>query len=162
MALNEEGRKKSGSSFSLPLPSRCIFLFTFLCTFQSIWTLRRGFSPCKMASSILGEGKSSVDEVVQLASNSKQTSKFCDNTMTCKRVNCNYSWTPLQRPPWGQKKVTIVERLKQVWMYSPSRLGNEYLGGLTLRIIPTYFLHWKNLYLDFPKIYSTIADLQQN
>ena len=26
-----------------------------------------------------------------------------------------YSWNPLQRPPWGQKKVAIVERLKQEW-----------------------------------------------
>ena len=37
-----------------------------------------------------------------------------------------------------------------------------YLGGLTLRITPTYFLHWNNLYLDFPKIYPTIAAFQQN
>ena len=28
-----------------------------------------------------------------------------------------YRWTSLQRPPCGQKKVTIVERLKQEWMY---------------------------------------------
>ena len=25
-----------------------------------------------------------------------------------------YGWTSLQRPPWGQKKVAVVERLKQV------------------------------------------------
>ena len=28
-----------------------------------------------------------------------------------------YSWTSLQRPPWGQKKVAIVERFKREPMY---------------------------------------------
>ena len=28
-------------------------------------------------------------------------------------LHLNYSCTSLQRPPWGQKKVAIVERLKQ-------------------------------------------------
>ena len=28
-------------------------------------------------------------------------------------LHLNYSCTYLQRPPWGQKKVAIVERLKQ-------------------------------------------------
>ena len=32
----------------------------------------------------------------------------------------NYSWTSLQRPPWGQKKVAIVERFKQESMYGLS------------------------------------------
>ena len=37
-----------------------------------------------------------------------------------------YSWTPLQQPPWGQKKVDIEERLKQVnrvnlWTVCPKK-----------------------------------------
>ena len=32
----------------------------------------------------------------------------------------NYSCTSVQRPPWGQKKVAIVERIKQKWMYGLS------------------------------------------
>ena len=32
----------------------------------------------------------------------------------------NYSRTSLQRPPWGQKKVAIVERFKQESMYGLS------------------------------------------
>ena len=31
-----------------------------------------------------------------------------------------YSLTSLQQPPWGQKKVATVERLKQEWMYGLS------------------------------------------
>ena len=31
-----------------------------------------------------------------------------------------YSWTSLQRPPWEQKKVAIVERLKQECMHGLS------------------------------------------
>ena len=29
----------------------------------------------------------------------------------------NYSCTSVQRPPWGQKKVAIVERLKEEWIH---------------------------------------------
>ena len=36
----------------------------------------------------------------------------------------DYSWTSLQRPPWGQKKVAIVERLKQESMYGLSAQKN--------------------------------------
>ena len=37
-----------------------------------------------------------------------------------RHLNLNYSWSSLQQPPWGQKKVAIVERLKQQWMYGLS------------------------------------------
>ena len=36
-----------------------------------------------------------------------------------------YSWTSLQRPPWGQEKVATVERLKQKWMYGLSVKKNS-------------------------------------
>ena len=40
-------------------------------------------------------------------------------------IRLNYNWTSLQRPSqWWQKKVAMVERLKQKWMYGLSAKKN--------------------------------------
>ena len=41
-----------------------------------------------------------------------------------RHLNVNYSWSSSQQPPWGQKKVAIVERLKQGWKYGLSTKKN--------------------------------------
>ena len=50
---------------------------------------------------------------------SKQVS-WKETMITKVYYKVNYSWTSLQRPPWGQKKVAIVERFKQESMYGLS------------------------------------------
>ena len=65
----------------------------------------------------------------------------------------NYSCTSVQRPPWGQKKVAIVERMKQkvkVWTVRPKngRCGEVTVGGDSTvhRIIFTshFYLHFSS------------------
>ena len=51
---------------------------------------------------------------------------FCDNIawlQTTPERKKAYSWTSPQKPPWGQKKVAIVERFTQdlKWMDCPSK-----------------------------------------
>ena len=43
-----------------------------------------------------------------------------DFTLQSHHFIFTYSWTSLQRPPWGQEKVTVAERLKQGWIYGLS------------------------------------------
>ena len=41
-----------------------------------------------------------------------------------------YSWTSLQRPPWGQKKVTVVERFEKRSMYGVSAKESGHCGDV--------------------------------
>ena len=58
-----------------------------------------------------------------------------------------YSWTSLQRSPWWQKKVAIVERLKQMWMYGLSAKKKavvERWPSVECRLYPHHTLYdWK-------------------
>ena len=57
--------------------------------------------------------------------------------------NLIYSWTSLQQPPWGQKKVAVVERLKQEWKCGLSAKKNgccrevAFSGGVMPKIVKT-------------------------
>ena len=56
------------------------------------------------------------------------------------------SWTSLQRPPWGQKKVVIVERLKQEWIYNLSAKKNGRCRDVAVSGGSMYFLSvWSSL-----------------
>ena len=58
-----------------------------------------------------------------MSSGKKATRKFI--TFQQERIISKYSGTSLQRPPWRQKKVAIVERFKQESMYGLSAKTND-------------------------------------
>ena len=89
----------------------------------------------------------------------KALKKELDHSMNQHSVSYKnlYSWTPPQRPLWGQKKVAVVEKFKQESIYGLSAEKNWLLwrGGRR----GGFDCSWKESYFQIPFISAQISTL---